>query len=92
MWETFKSDIKKIAKDHTKSSTHKMNVRARMLEKARKTTIVTRDFDTNEALQTEEALTNEITHLGCAMAKTRKEIFQACRNHQGKKLGGIWSA
>jgi hypothetical protein len=50
MWETFKSNIKKIVKDHTKSSTHKMNVRARMLEKARKTTITTRDFDTNEAL------------------------------------------
>ena len=84
MWETFKSDIKKIAKDHTKSSTHKMNVRARMLEKARKTTIATRDFDTNEALQTEEALlANEITHLGCATAKTQKEIFQARRNHQG---------
>ena len=76
MWETFKSDIKKIAKDHAKSSTHKINVRARMLEKARKTTIATRDFDTNEALQTEEALlANEITHLGCATAKTRKEIF-----------------
>jgi hypothetical protein len=78
MWETFKSDIRKIAKTHTNTTTHKIIAKARSLDKDRKATAVTRDFEHNEDLQSEEAfLANEITHLERTMAKTQKEIFRA---------------
>ena len=93
MWETFKSDIRKTAKEHAKNSTHKIKVKLRALDEDRKSTAAARDFKNNEARQTEEAfLANEIAHLERASAKTRKEIFRARRNNHGERLGSIWSA
>ena len=83
----------KIAKEHAKTSIHKMNAKVRSLEQNRKSTAAIEDFTNNEERQTEEALiANEITHLEHAQAKTKKEIFKAQRNNYGKKLGEIWLA
>jgi hypothetical protein len=92
LWANFKSDITKIAKEHAKTSIHKINAKVKSLEQNRKSIAVTEDFTNNEERQIEEALiANEITHLERAQAKTKKEIFKARRNNHGKKLGGIWS-
>ena len=92
MWETFKHDITKIAKNHAKTLIHKTNMKIRNLEKDRRAIAANRDFNENKEHQTEEALlTNEITHLGCAQAKSKKEIFRAQKNNHREKLEGIWS-
>jgi hypothetical protein len=92
MWESFKTDIKRIAKDHAKMSTHKINAKMRMLQENRRNITATDNFEHNEMLQTEEALlANKIMHLERSKAKTHKEIFRVKRNNHGEKLGGIWS-
>jgi hypothetical protein len=78
MWETFKNDITKTVKNHAKTLIHKTNTKIRNLEKDRRATAANRDFSENKERQTEEAfLANEITHLGCTQAKSKKEIFRA---------------
>jgi hypothetical protein len=64
MWESFKLDIKRTAKEHEKMSAHKINAKTKSLEKKRKTMLTSEDFKVNDTCQAEEALlANEIAHL-----------------------------
>ncbi len=93
MWESFKADIKRTAKEHKKMSTHKINTKAKSLEQRQKAMLASEDLVANDAHQTEEALlVNEIVHLEQMKAKTQKEILRAHRSNHSEKLGSLWSA
>jgi hypothetical protein len=47
IWETFKLDITSLTKSHTKSSTHKMNTKAKNLDKDKRSITTTGDFEIN---------------------------------------------
>jgi len=64
MWESFKADIKRTAKEHEKMSTHKINTKAKSLEQRQKAMLASEDLAANDTHQMEEALlANEIVHL-----------------------------
>jgi exonuclease III len=92
LWETFKDEIKKIAKSQNKKAYHKMTSKIRNLEKDRAALTACPDFDERDDLRTNEAfLASELTHLEKAKAKLNRDTFRAKLTHHGEKPGGIWS-
>jgi ribonuclease HI len=93
LWEEFKIDIQKIAKNHTNKSRHKTASMIKRLEKDIKTIASDPDFDTNDKLRAEEAyLENKLSHLTKVVARNQKADTKAALAENGEKLGGIWSA
>jgi hypothetical protein len=92
-WETFKADIKQLAKKRSKETHHKINSRITRLEKDRQTLANNPEADTNESLRENEAyIVNELEHLERKRARDNKETLSAALVTHGEKLGGIWSA
>jgi len=93
LWESFKNDIKKLAKEHTKDSIYKINSRSRALEKDRKSTLAHPNFENDENLRTHKAfLAQELAHLEKLQATNQRDILKAKLDDHGEKLGGAWSA
>lgn len=89
LWKTFKNDIKELAKEHSKSSVHKLNSRTCTLEKDRKNTLVHPNFENDENLCTHEAfLAQELVDLKKLQATNQRETLKAKLDNQGEKLGG----
>ena len=93
LWDDFKTDIQKIAKNHTNKTRHKSTIMIKNLEKDIKTVTSNPDFDTRDDLRAEEAyLENKLSHLLKMAAKNQKADLRANLATHGEKLGGIWTA
>jgi ribonuclease HI len=93
LWEEFKIDIRKLAKDHTKKTCHKATSMVKNLEKDIKAISANPDFDNDDRLRTEEAyLESKLAHMLKVLAKNQKADTKAALATHGEKLGGIWTA
>ena len=93
LWEEFKIDVQKIAKNHTKKSRHKATSMVNNLRQDIKSITANPNFDNDEHLRTEEAyLENRLAHMLKVVAKNQKADTKAALATHGEKLGGIWSA
>jgi ribonuclease HI/exonuclease III len=93
LWQSFKDDIRMIAKRMAKETHHKINSRVNKLEQDIKSIASNPNLDTDDNLKTNEAfLANELAHLEKKLAKQRKDNLAAELTAHGEKLGGIWSA
>ena len=93
LWDDFKLDIQKIAKDHTNKSHHKTTSMIKNLEKDIKLITSAPDFDTNDKMRAEEAyLENRLAHLIKVVARNQKADTKAALAENGERLGGIWTA
>jgi hypothetical protein len=92
LWETFKEEVKKIAKSQNKKAYYKMTSKIRNLEQDQTNIATHPDLNERDDLRTEEAfLASEITHLRKAQMNLSKDTFKAKLMHHGEKPGGIWS-
>jgi hypothetical protein len=90
LWETFKDEVKKIAKSQNRKAYHKITSKIRNLEQDRTNIATHPDLDERDDLRTEEAfLASEITHLKKAQMNLSKDTFKAKLMHHGKKPEGI---
>ena len=93
LWEEFKTDIQRIAKNHTNKSRLKATSMIKRLEEDLKTIKEHPNYDTNDKLRTEEAyLENKLSHIIKVAARNRKADLRAELANRGERLGGIWSA
>ena len=93
LWETFKEDLAKLAKNISKASYHKLNSRITAIEKDLQTLLANPDLDANEAAYTNAAfLSDELEHLVRIRAKNQRSKMKAKLANRGERLGGCWSA
>jgi len=92
LWETFKSEIKKITINQNKKTYHKITSKICSLEKDQAILSAHPDFDIQDDLRTSEAfIASELKHLEKVRANAQKDSLKAKLTHHGKKPGGIWS-
>jgi hypothetical protein len=92
LWETYKTEIRKIAQNQSKKTYHKIMSKIRKLEEDRAEITTHPDFDKNVNLRTSEAIiASKLTHLEKTQAKDHKDFFNAQLMAQGERLGGVWS-
>jgi hypothetical protein len=92
LWESFKSEIKKIAISQNKKTYHRVTSKICNLEKDKTTLTTHPDFDIRDDLKTSEALiASELNHLEKVRAKSQRETLKAKLTHHREKPGGIWS-
>jgi hypothetical protein len=93
LWESYKEDIIRLAKETARKSYHKLNSRMEAIEKDLHVLYTSPDFDANESARTNAAfLTSELEHLAKVRTKNQRNKLHAKLAHHGKRLGGIWSA
>lgn len=93
LWEAYKEDIAKLAKETAKKSYHKLNSRTEAIEKDLHALRASPDYDTNNAARTNAAfLTSELEHLAKIKVKNQRNRLRANLANHGERLGGIWSA
>jgi exonuclease III len=93
LWDSFKTDLKTIAKKESDKSKHKAAQKIKNLESDRKETTQDPTFEQDADARAQEAyLANEIKHLMRKDAQGKREDMKANLVFQGEKLGGIWSA
>jgi len=92
LWESFKSEIKKIAISQNKKTYHRITSKIRNLEKDKTTLTAHPDFDIRDDLKMSKALiVSELNHLEKVRAKSQQETLKAKLTHHREKPGGIWS-
>jgi len=93
LWEDYKKDIAKLAKETTKECYHKITSRIKAIEKDIKETNNNPKINTNNNLRAHEAfLTSQLKQLKKKEATTHKATLNAKLANHSEKLGGIWSA
>ena len=91
LWDSFKQDIKNIAKDELKASHYKVAARIDRIEKDIKE-INNANASTNETRMQEAYLTSQLKQLKKKRAKDSANLLKAKIANHGEKPGGIWSA
>ena len=92
LWETFKTETKKIAQSQSKKTYHKITTKIRNLEIDRAALSTHPDFDIRDDLRTSEAMiASELTHLEKAQANDNSDTFKARLHAQGERPGRLWS-
>lgn len=93
LWESFKEDVTKLAKDEAKKSFHKLGSRIKAIEKDIHALLADPNVDENEETQTNVAfLANELEHLEKVKARNQRDNLKSNLAEQGERLGGIWSS
>ena len=93
LWETFKLDLQKIAKQKADKTHYKTTSCIKKLEKDRKEICDDPNFEYDENARAKESyLVNEISHLTKRNDKEKREDMRAQISSHGEQLGGIWSA
>lgn len=89
LWRTYKEDIAKLAKEHTRSSYHKLNSR---IEAIKKDLHALNNDPAPDATTNAAFLRKELEHLAMVKAKNQRNKLRAHLANQCERLGGKWSA
>jgi len=93
LWENFKKDITKLAKETSKTTFHKLNSHIKKIEKDLLSIFASPDFDANEDVSANTAfLANELEHLEKVKARNQRNKLHANLVNHREKIGGSWSA
>lgn len=93
LWENYKKDIQRTAKESAKKSKYKVASRLKKLEKYRQELTNNPNFDFSKNLRTSENfIAQEIKHLLKVDARNNREDLRATIALHREKIGGIWSA
>jgi Reverse transcriptase (RNA-dependent DNA polymerase) len=92
LWETFKTDITKLAKATSRITYYKRQVKLKKLNKGRKEILNNPNFDNNEKLRWEEGLiANRIEYIENLCSNNQRKVTNTKITCHGERLGGIWS-
>ena len=93
LWEIFKFNLKKIARQKVDKSWYKAIFRIKGIEKNWKEICDDPNFEYDEEARAKETyLASEIKHLTTLNEKEKREELYALISSHDKKLGGIWLA
>jgi hypothetical protein len=93
LWNAYKEDIAKLAKDTARKSYHKLNSRIEAIEKDLRALRTSPDYDANKEARTNAAfLSSELEHLAKVKVKNQRNRLCANLANHGERLGGIWSS
>lgn len=93
LWETFKENIKDLAKQRMKTKNYRINARIDALHKDLDELNNNPQAVTDNGIRRNESiLYNEIKYLEGKYAQNKKDLMNASLAYHGEHLGGIWSA
>ena len=93
LWEIFKDDIRKLAKESADKAHHRKTSKIKKLKEELKTLANHPEIDTDKRIRANEAFAaNELAYLEKITARDRKDLTKASLANHGERLGGPWSA